>query len=258
MPKVSFRYDPPRVYVAGISTPNKFEIERYLQSRNLSWAGVDDATPAALVELGGRICYESFHNPKGRTREEYIQDSILASHHGSVTEHVSLNLIVEGLPRAILMELTRHRQGVAYSWRSTRFVDKWMEFMIPARIQGTPAEYDFIRATGAAVDAYVMAVQSVDPLTDDPTLARKRRREAARNILGGNLTSDGLFTCNIRALRHIIQMRTDAHADFEFRRFAAELFFESEAAAPEFFADADVQVVDELPQVRFKNSERAG
>lgn len=255
--EISFRREAPAVYVAGISRPNEDGIARYLASRGLQW-DVEDVEPSMLVELGGRICYESFHNPKGSTREEYLRDSILAHKHGSVLEHVSINFIVEGLPRSILMELTRHRAGTAYSWRSTRFVDSRMEFMVPHYIQNTVAETSFIAATRAAVKAYEETASFVNPRTSDKTLMRKRKRETARHILGGNLTADGLFTCNIRALRHIIQLRTDPHADHEFRRFAYNLFEAASEAAKEFFTDVEVDsYTANPPVVRFLHSERA-
>ena len=83
MVQISFRHAAPSVYVAGITRPNEDEINRYLASRGLKW-NYEEPNPAMLVELGGRICYESFHNPKKSTRQEYIEGSILMSKHGSV------------------------------------------------------------------------------------------------------------------------------------------------------------------------------
>lgn len=257
MTNVSFRYDAPKVYVAGVSRPNTSEIDQYLKSRGLNWLR-ENEDASLLVELGGRICYESFRNPRNTPRETYINDSILSHKHGSVLEHVSINFIVEGLPRSVLMELTRHRAGTAYSWRSTRFVDSRLEFLIPELVVGTPAEEAYKDATRAAVVAYELTVSSVEPRETETTLIRKRKRETARHILGGNLTADGEFTCNIRELRHIIQLRTDVHADHEFRRFAYNLFEAGNRVAYDLLADAEVDSsVANPPVVRFLHSERA-
>lgn len=253
---VRFRYDAPNVYVAGTMQPNMLGITSYLEQRGLVW-NAEEPNPAMLMELGGRICYESFHNPAGRTRDEYLRKSILEAKHGSVLEHVSISFIVEGLSRSILMELTRHRAGVAYSWRSTRFVDSYLEFLVPYHVQQSPAATTaFKKAVEAAIEAYEIAVEEVDPGHDIPkTLQRKRKRENARQILGGNLTADGLFTCNIRALRHIIQLRTDEHADYEFRRFGWNLFEAARYAVPEGFSDATIRMVGGVNEVRFANNE---
>jgi thymidylate synthase (FAD) len=67
---------------------------------------------ANLIEFAGRVCYDSLG--KGRPSAEY-HANILASGHGSVTEHASITFLIEGVSRALTHELVRHRVGTAIS-----------------------------------------------------------------------------------------------------------------------------------------------
>src|SRR3982751_141690 len=133
----------PVIEIIGVTQPQLDGIERALAHRNLDWNtdGIEK-DPLALAEFGGRVCYESFDNKKGRSRIDYIKDTALNKEHGSIIEHVWFNFAVLDLPRTTLMELTRHRVGTAYSWRSTRYVDNWLTYVCPPLLRRTDSLRD--------------------------------------------------------------------------------------------------------------------
>ena len=224
---------PPIVELIGLTQPVPDAIQRVMNHRDTFW-NTDPIKndPLALAEFGGRVCYESFDNKKNRSRIEYIKDTALNKEHGSIIEHCWFNFAVLDLPRNSLLELTRHRVGVAYSWRSTRYVDNWISYAAPPLIRNEP---DF-------VDRFIW--QAKQNFTDYESnklvfkerfkdASRKQIIEAARSVLSGSATSDGEFTVNLRELLHILKLRSSEGADKSMQEFAAQLY----AASKEYIQE---------------------
>ena len=220
---------PPIVELIGVTQPIPAAIQRVMDHRDNVWNTDPIAgDPLALVEFGGRVCYESFDNKKNRSRLDYIKDTAINKDHGSIMEHAWFNFAVLELPRNALMELTRHRVGVAYSWRSTRYVDNWVGYSIPPLFRdNSDLETQAIELAHQNFESYVLLKNLAAAYF--PNEVRKHRVEAARSILAGNCTTDGEFTCNLRSLRHIHKLRSDEGADAMMQEFAQALL---DAAAP--------------------------
>ncbi len=65
--------------------------------------------PVMAVEEAASQCYQSKPSPSGK-----IMKACYLSNHHSVLEHVSFTWHIEGVSRALLAQLTRHRIGTAY------------------------------------------------------------------------------------------------------------------------------------------------
>lgn len=209
----------------------------------IRWPDGNAATDAeALGEYAGRLCYLSQHNPAQKTTAEYTE-TILAHGHGSVLEHASVSILIEGVSRALTHELIRHRAGTAISQVSQRFVDESdADFVIPPFILDNDAAlHEWTQAISSALVRYQTLVTQLlaDPrLAALPaTLARKRAREAARGVLPNSTETKLVWTANLRALRHVITLRGDIHADLEIHRFATVLLETVRPLAPAVFAD---------------------
>jgi len=181
----------------------------------IRWPDGNEATDAeALSEYAGRLCYLSQRNPAQKTTAEYTE-TILSHGHGSVLEHASVSILVEGVSRALTHELIRHRAGTAVSQVSQRFVDESdADFVIPPLILSNQVALDeWSTAMSSALVRYQTLVKTLmkDPgLADLPaTLARKRAREAARGVLPNSTETKLVWTANLRALRHVITLRGD-------------------------------------------------
>ena len=86
----------------------------------VQWKG-ESSDGERIAEFAGRLCYMSQHNPAGRTTAEYLSN-ILRQGHGSVFEHSTYVLLIEGISRSCSHELVRHRAGFGYSqlpWKSS-------------------------------------------------------------------------------------------------------------------------------------------
>jgi thymidylate synthase (FAD) len=82
----------------------------------------DTASGDLLPELAGRICYDSYKNPRPGGNVAYLCH-LKEVGHGSVLEHSHFTLLLTGVSRSLTHELVRHRAGMGYSQESQRYVD---------------------------------------------------------------------------------------------------------------------------------------
>lgn len=254
--KVSFVTSAPTVYVIGASTPITVGIESYLEAIDERWRTIaPDRSwdPEEIIEAAGRICYSSWNNPADKTRKQYIQSSIIEHAHGSVLEHVWLNLIIQDLPRSTQLELVRHGDGTAFSFESTRFTDKRLRFVVPPRMRkNAELQEQFETHCLQAVELYRILRDAEAFEHEEGTLKRKRAKEMARSILPNCLGSDGVVSVNGRSLRWIIQSRSDAHADLSIREMAYALYTATKSYLPSLFSDViETESPDGIPIISF-------
>src|SRR6188472_551562 len=103
----------------------------------VNWLG-ESSDGERLAEFAGRLCYMSQKNPASRATREYLEN-IKKQDHGSVLEHATYSLLLEGVSRSLTHELVRHRAGFAYSQLSQRYVDESeANFVMPPAIVGDP------------------------------------------------------------------------------------------------------------------------
>lgn len=228
----------PEVFLVSEPTLNWEEIQRYLRkvgdrtdTEPEDWAlrvkndlSIQDGD--ALVEFGGRLCYRSWvpganaNVTKVRESTDQYLGNILKSGHGSVTEHANYSFIFDDVSRVFTHELVRHRAGVAVSQESMRFV----------RLTDIP----FWFPEWARQDTELMR-RSVDLLhqmedhqewmadhfgLDDegvPFSEKKHKTSFMRLFAPIGVATGMLCTINVRALRHIVYMRTALGAEEEIR-----------------------------------------
>jgi thymidylate synthase (FAD) len=202
-----------------------------------SSAQYNDVPPThadGLAEAAGRICYKSFARPNPATASNAgYMANILAQGHYSVLEHASVTFLVQGVSRALLAELTRHRH-LSFSVVSQRYVNYAdTEPVIPPALRYTDGEH-------LVNVAYVEALEVYEELTERLIAngaKRKEAREAARAVLPNAAPVDMVVTGNLRAWRDVLGKRHSKHADAEIRRFAHKVLIHLREAAPNSFQD---------------------
>src|SRR3954471_1240941 len=152
----------------------------------VQWKG-ESTDGERLAEFAGRLCYMSQHNPAGRSTADYLRN-ILRQGHGSVFEHSTYVMLIEGISRSCSHELVRHRAGWGFSQLSQRYVDEsHAAFVMPPAIMGDSAlEAEWSGQVQAAQTAYVASVERLMvryQWIDDKVHRRKMAREAARSVL---------------------------------------------------------------------------
>jgi thymidylate synthase (FAD) len=207
------------------------------------------APGTALCKAAGQTCYLSF-GPRRTTNAGAAKyfENIKSSGHGSVLEHASYSFLLYGVSRSFTHELVRHRAGTAFSQTSQRYVDgKVLRFVERPEYQTVPTlhaafEADIDRAARdyenrtnelLGLQAAGGGLLSADAKTD----LRKKVQQAARSCLPNEVEAPIVFSANIRALRHIIEMRASGHAELEIREVFVRAFLCLAVLEPVLFDD---------------------
>lgn len=207
---------------------------------------IDDG--AALCKLAGQTCYLSFGEKRTRNDENSVKryfDNIKQSGHGSVLEHAYYSMVVWGVDRAFSHELVRHRAGWAYSQLSQRYVSgATLRFVERPEYQDDVALHrEFERTIDFARNQYderalllsIKMKHQIDRLT--ATERRKAVNQAARNCLPNETETAVVLTGNVRAWRHVLEMRGSVHADVPISRFTLCAYEILRAVSPVLFDD---------------------
>ncbi|MDZ4388521.1 MAG: FAD-dependent thymidylate synthase [Gemmatimonadales bacterium] len=203
----------------------------------------------SLVEFAGRLCYMSQKNPAKRTTGEYIKH-LLEQGHGSVLEHATVTLLLEGVSRSATHELVRHRAGFAYSQLSQRYVGpEHLGFVIPPALLGNEAEESKFRAAmEEAAERYQAIAKDLEASyewMDGGTHRVKLAREAARSVLPNATETKIVVTGNMRAWRTFLEQRLGEGADREMRRLAAAILAVLRVTAPLIVSDIEMYLASD-------------
>ena len=220
---------------------------------------LDDPTrlpdSSQLCKTAGQTCYMSF-GIKRTTNENAAKyfERLTSAGHGSVLEHSNFSFLLYGISRSVTHELVRHRH-LGFSQVSQRYVsgsvlrfverpeyqsDERLHRLFEERADGVAAGYEAManhlleRQEGGA------SMLSADYKTD----ARKKVQQTARSLLPNETEAPMVCTGNVRALRHVVEMRADAHAESEIRNLAVRIFLCLVTADPILFGDYEI---GELP-----------
>jgi thymidylate synthase (FAD) len=209
----------------------------------IQWKG-EASDGERIAEFAGRLCYMSQHNPAGRTTAEYLTN-ILKQGHGSVFEHSTYVVLIEGISRSCSHELVRHRAGWGYSQLSQRYVDEThAAFVMPPAIQGDALlEAEWTAQVVAAQAAYVSAVEHLMARyawVDDKIHRRKLAREAARSVLPNATEVKIVASANVRAWRTMLELRLGEGAELEIRRMAVACLRLLQREAAALFGDFEI------------------
>jgi thymidylate synthase (FAD) len=201
-----------------------------------------------LVEAAGRACYRSWQpglNPNvtkvREDRAEYLAN-ILSSGHGSVLEHANFTFTLHHISRIVSHELVRHRAGTAISQESMRYV----------RLDDIPVWFpDWAREDAElmrAADALVYHMECFQNWArhfklDEPGTPfheKKHKTSFMRRFAPSGHATEMVWTANVRALRHVIALRTDPAAEEEIRIVAGKLGRLMRREVPALFGDFEV------------------
>jgi thymidylate synthase (FAD) len=218
-------------------------VTQFTKPPDVEWDTDTNIPAQQLIEFAGRVCYQSWANPSGRTNTEYIVN-LLQQGHLSVIEHASASFFISGVSRSFTHELIRHRH-FSFSQLSQRFVSEEDAAMVePDVISADPEAHSvFVEAAQHALEAYKRLYEIMREHyahVEDKTLRRKLARQAARSVLPNATETQIVVTGNFRAWRHFIRMRATEHADIEIRTVAVEILRLLQQHAPAVFGDFQI------------------
>jgi thymidylate synthase (FAD) len=196
-----------------------------------------------LVEFAGRACYRSWEpglNPnvtRVRTDQREYFANILRSAHGSVLEHANYSLVFHNVSRVFTHEIVRHRAGSAFSQESLRYVRLTdIGFRVPPALE--PVREQVLSIVEQLEEFQVSAAKELGIDQEGvPFHVKKEVTSALRRLAPIGLSTDILWTANVRTLRHVIEMRTADGAEEELRLVFDEVARIMQAEAPGLFQD---------------------
>jgi len=212
-------------------------------------------TPDAdkLVSAAAKLCYSSSDIPTlldGLTPEkvEEFLTRLLSMGHESPVEHASFTFGIEGVSRALLAQLTRHRIA-SFSVQSQRYVNmNGFDYVVPPEIEADDVSREAFHSAMAA------AQQSYDQLQEslaaryiangmDKRNAKTKANEDARFVLPNAATTKIVMTMNVRSLYNFFRLRCCVRAQWEINSLAREMLKEVRIVAPILFAKAGAPCV---------------
>ena len=227
------------------------------------WTSDAPDSASLLTEFAGKSCYMSF-DPKlnanltktgGRNNHDYIQQGIIGNHHGSVLEHSTVTFFIKDVSRVVTHELVRHRAGVAVSQTSGRYVrNDELSFYLPKAIAENPAAKAIFQNAIEGMEVDICALAEATKIDEQKFNKKKELTSAFRRIIGNGQANHITVTANHRAWRHMIEMRTDPHAEEEIRVVFAEISRQLREGYPAIYADAQITVEDGIEVTTFEHS----
>jgi thymidylate synthase (FAD) len=188
--------------------------------------------PQKSCAIAARLCYsaDGIDEIAGKLSQEKVEvllKKVISSGHTSVLEHASFSFGIEGVSRALLAQLTRHRIA-SFSVQSQRYVKfNAVEFVTPKSISKEKVLLDkYEKFLKTCQDLYQELLSSNVPAED------------ARYILPNASTTKITLTMNARELRHFFSLRCCNRAQWEIRDLACQMLGLVRQVAPVLFGDA--------------------
>ena len=175
---------------------------------------------------GANLCGEAAAVCTASSNPEKSLRAALASGHESVLEHVSFTFRIEGLSRAALAQLTRHRLA-SFDVESQRYVKlEDVRMVMP----------DSIARSAFLQEAEVCLTSSMDLYKR--MLAAGIAPEDARYVTPQAVVTNLIMTANARELRHFFRLRCCNRAQWEIRGVADAMLAICKKVVPELFYGA--------------------
>ncbi len=212
--------------------------------------------PEKVVAAAAKLCYSSSDIDAlmdGLTDKESARfvEMLTTMGHESPTEHASFTFAVEGVSRALLAQLTRHRMA-SFSVQSQRYVRMdAADMVVPPAVQTAPEAAQLYEASIAAQQqAYNDMVQLLQAKHEKELLeqgeteksaadkAAKLANEDARFLLPSASATKLIMTMNARSLNHFFRLRCCNRAQWEIQQLADDMLRLVYGVAPSLFAKA--------------------
>lgn len=174
--------------------------------------------PIEKIYKAYRICYskDSWDNIKIKSEKEMCDFIVplMMEQHTSPLEHVSFSFAIEGISRACLAQLTRHRT-FKFNVQSQRYVDgKNFDFVMP--------NLDYVKHFSSKIQAKDIIEDVFKDLSElyDELITLGVKKEDARAILPQATTCNLIVTMDLNNFRNFLRQRKCIHAQKEIRKLA--------------------------------------
>lgn len=163
--------------------------------------------PILAIEEAASNCYDSKPTQDGKIMKHCIQ-----SGHTSVTEFTTFTFHIEGVTRALLAQLTRHRHA-SYAVRSQRYCDEdGFGYVIPPSIKNNAEAEHIYTALIGYIGMQYKKLQNMGIPNED-----------ARYVLPNACETTLEFSINLRSFMNMCNERLCSRAQWEIRALVKEM-----------------------------------
>ncbi|MEG0614905.1 MAG: FAD-dependent thymidylate synthase [Oscillospiraceae bacterium] len=212
--------------------------------------------PEKVIAAAAKLCYSKSNiddllDGLDEQRSSDFVEMLSDIGHESPIEHVSFTFGIEGVSRALLAQITRHRLA-SFSVQSQRYVkvDNF-KFVTPPEIEEIPqAKEEFLVAMNNAISSYnnladILEKKHIKSFLESGVSeksakikAQKKAIEDARFVLPNASETKMIITMNARSLMNFFKLRCCNRAQWEIKAVADEMLKICCDIAPTLFKNA--------------------
>lgn len=189
--------------------------------------------PEKIIAAAAKLCYSQkvdiqtlMDGLDTEAVNKFIK-KLMAMHHESPLEHVSFTFAIEGVSRALLAQITRHRIA-SFSVRSQRYCsEEDFDSIMPDPVYQDPKKRAVFRSAMADVKIAYNELQDLGSKNED-----------ARSVLPNACATRMVVTMNLRELLHFFNLRCCVRAQAEIRELANRMLILCEEVSPVLFTHA--------------------
>ena len=189
--------------------------------------------PEKIVAAAAKLCYsqkadiQTLMDGLDTEATNKFIDKLMTMHHESPLEHVSFTFAIEGVSRALLAQITRHRIA-SFSVRSQRYCsEEDFDSIIPDPVYQDPKKRAVFRSAMADIKIAYNELQDLGSKNED-----------ARSVLPNACATRMIITMNLRELLHFFNLRCCVRAQAEIRELANRMLILCEEVSPILFTHA--------------------
>lgn len=197
-----------------------------------------------LIASAAKLCYSNksieqiIESNNFSDNSEFIQ-KLMDLGHLSVIEHISFTFGIEGVSRALLAQITRHRIA-SFSVKSQRYAaaKENFNFVIPPSIEALGAD---------SVEEYCKQMHTIGSWYEDWQKrlggSGEKANEDARFVLPNAAETKLILTMNARELLHFFSLRCCNRAQWELRQVAWDMLKLCIDVCPQIFRFAGASCI---------------
>lgn len=181
-------------------------------------------TPLEIADIAICKCYGNNPHEDLEKVKARINRVANVAKHSSTVEHLSYSFDIDGISRACLQEVARHRLA-SYTVKSSRYTLQELKKEVPFDVSNP--DIDWVRASKFLViigDDYVdySSVKALENLRSILELGVVN--DKAKYCMPEAYKTSLVMTINARALQNFLNLRTDSHALKEIQELARNMF----------------------------------
>ena len=181
-------------------------------------------TPLEVADIAICKCYGNEPHSDSEKVKARINRVANVSKHASTIEHISYSLDINGISRACLIELSRHRIA-SYTVKSSRYTLQELKKEQP---------FDIVRIANDGVKASKYIVLTGDKDVDNMSIlalenVRRMIQEGKPNdvskyCMPESFKTSLVMTINARSLQNFLELRSSKHALWEIQLLAKAMY----------------------------------